>query len=379
MDWLLDQRRLQLRSDMRDFVAARIPRHAARLCDERDEYPHDLLAGLSELGVMGLTIPQEYGGRGGDVLDMMIVYEELSRALAVLAWVVGNIALYGNDIIYYNGSEEQKQAFLPRLAKGELKFAFALTEPNAGSDAANIGVRAVWGDGRWRIDGQKMFITGAGVSDYIVTMARTGEHRYKGITAFIVAVAAGGVSTAPIKKLGYHGSNTCAVNFDGVTVAPKDILGGEAGLNQGWGQMVRLLNSERLALSACALGIGQAALDDAVAFAREHYNLGGADGRHQGIEHQLVEMATELEAARRLAYHAGWMHLHGMECAKETSMAKFFASETAKKIALRGIDLMGREGAATAHDMQRYLRDVLILSIGGGTTQIQKNIVAKLL
>jgi len=153
--------------------------------------------------------------------------------------------------------------------------------------------------------------------------------------------------------------------------------GGEAGLNQGWYQMVQLLNSERLALAACALGIGQAALDDADAYAKARFQSGRPRGRHQAIQHTLVEMATEPEAARRLAHHAASMACHGLECVKKTSMAKYFATETARKIALRGIDLLGRDGANLHFDMQRHLREVLVLCIGGGTTQIQKNIIVK--
>jgi alkylation response protein AidB-like acyl-CoA dehydrogenase len=160
-------------------------------------------------------------------------------------------------------------------------------------------------------------------------------------------------------------------------VAPCDILGGEEFLNQGWSQMMTLLASERLALAACALGIGRGALDTATSYAKGHFSFAGTKGRHQAVQHTLVEMATDLEAARSLTYYAADLERRGIECLKETSMAKYFATETAKKIALRGVELLGQDGGTTECELQRFLRDVVALCIGGGTTEIQKNIVAK--
>jgi alkylation response protein AidB-like acyl-CoA dehydrogenase len=162
-----------------------------------------------------------------------------------------------------------------------------------------------------------------------------------------------------------------------VKVAPGDILGGEECLNQGWSQMTTLLNSERLALAACALGIGQGALDAAISYAKSRFPFARATGRYQSVQHVLVEMATELEAARRLTYHAADLERKGVECLKQTSMAKYFATETAKRIALRGVEMLEADGGTTEFELQRFLRDVVALCIGGGTTEIQKNIVAK--
>jgi alkylation response protein AidB-like acyl-CoA dehydrogenase len=314
---------------------------------------------------------------GGRSVDAMPIYEELSRRMPALAWVIGNIMLYGNDIIGEHGSRAQKERYLPALARGELHFSFALSEPDAGSDAASIRTKAEYEDGAYWITGSKMFITGAGVSDVVVTLTRTAPSRYRGITAFLVDTKTPGYSARQLEKLGYHGSNTCAVHYDRVRVIPEDILGGESCLNQGWQQMTALLNSERLALSACSLGIGQAALEETIAYAKERYQFSHPNARFQAIQHELVEMATELEAARQLAYHAAAMERQGLSCLKETSMAKYFTSETARKIALRGLDILGKDGGAYAFDLQRYLRDVIVLCIGGGTTQIQRNIIAR--
>jgi alkylation response protein AidB-like acyl-CoA dehydrogenase len=361
----------------RDFVEREISPQVARQVDETDEYPHELLRKFSQTGLFGINIPTEYGGMGGDSVDALPIYEELSRRLPVLAWVIGNIMLYGNEIIGTNGDAAQKQHYLPALARGERHFSFALTEPEAGSDAANISTRAEFRDGCYRITGTKIFITGAGVSDVVVTMARTSPSRYGGITAFLVDSSTKGFSAHPFDKLGYRGSNTCEVHYEEVEVALGDILGGEECLNQGWSQMMTLLSSERLALAACALGIARGALEATTSYAKSHFPFASAKGRYQSVQHGLVEMATELEAARSLTYHAASLERQGLECLKETSMAKYFATEAAKRIALRGVEMLGEDGGTTECELQRFLRDVIALCIGGGTTEIQKNIVAR--
>jgi alkylation response protein AidB-like acyl-CoA dehydrogenase len=375
MDFTLTEEQTMLKDTIRRFVETEIPREVAVEIDEKDEFPHELLQKLCDLGFMGVNVPEEYGGQGGTIVDMMILTEETSKKLPVLAWAIGNIILYGNAIIGVNGNEEQKKKYLPRLAKGELKFAYALTEPNAGSDAASIQTKAVLKDEYYVLNGTKMFITGAGVADITVTNARTAESRLGGITDFLVDTKSEGYTARPIKDLGYRGSNTCEVHYDDVKVPLENILGGPEKLNKGWSQMMRLLNTERLLLSACALGIGQGAFEYALNYAKEREQFGQPIGKFQVIQHKLVDMATELEAARCLAYYAAWKETQHMECVKETSMSKYFCTEVAKKVALEGVQILGGYGYAMEYDAQRYVRDVLVLPIGGGTTQIQKNIV----
>ena len=377
MDYNFTDEQNMLRDTMRKFVQTEIPREVAVEIDEEDRFPHEILQKLCDLGFMGINVPEEYGGMGGNVIDEMILFEEVSKRLPVLAWAVGNIILYGNEIIGTNGNEEQKKRYLPKLAKGELKFAYALTEPNAGSDAASIRTKAELKDEHYVLNGSKMFITGAGISDIVVTNARTGESKFGGITDFLVDTTSDGFSTRPIKDLGYRGSNTCEVYYDDVKVPPENILGGSDCLNEGWKQMMRLLNTERLLLSSCALGIGQGAFDYALNYAKEREQFGKPIGKFQVIQHMLVEMATELEAARQLAYYAAWRDTQGMDAVKETSMSKYFCAEVAKKICLNGVQILGGYGFTMEYDAQRYLRDVLVLSIGGGTTQIQKNIIGR--
>jgi len=379
MDFNFTEEQNLLRNSIREFLKGECPRELVREIDEKGAYPQELLKKLCNLGYAGICVPEKYGGTGGTVIDIMIVYEEISRVMPALAWVLGNITLYGNEIILHNGSEEQKKLYLPELVKGKIKFAFALTEPDAGSDSANIRTNAIYKDGYYIINGTKMYITGADISDIIVTIARTSEPRYKGLTSFLVDSESEGFSATPLKKLGYHGSSACEVIFDNVKVLPKDILDGEKGLNEGWPQMMKLLNGERLALASCALGIAEAALDDALQYAKQRIQFNQPIGKFQAIQHKLVEMATELEAARLLTYCAAWKETQHVECVKETSMAKFFTSEIAKKIVLEGLQILGGYGYMMEVDMQRYLRDVLVLPIGGGTTQIQKNIIGRTL
>ena len=375
MDFSLTEEQTMLKDTIRRFMETEIPREVAVEIDEKDEFPHELLQKLCDLGFMGINVPEEYGGQGGNIIDEMIFFEEISKRLPVLAWAAGNIILYGSAIIGVNGSEEQRRKYLPRLAKGELIFAYALTEPNAGSDAASIQTKAVLKDGHYVLNGTKMFITGAGVADITITNARTAESRFGGITDFLVDTKSEGYAARPIKDLGYRGSNTCEVNYDDVKVPVENILGGPEKLNNGWSQMMRLLNSERLLLSACALGIGQGAFEYALNYSKEREQFGKPIGRFQAIQHMLVEMATELEAARQLAYYAAWRDIQGMEAVKETSMSKYYCTEVAKKVCLQGVQILGGYGYAMEYDAQRYLRDVIVLPIGGGTTQIQKNII----
>ncbi len=377
MDFKFTEEQEMLRDTVRRFAEKEIPPDVVKQIDEREEFPHELLQKLCDLGFMGINVPEEYGGQGGNVVDEMIFFEEIAKRLPVLAWAAGNIILYGNHIIGVNGSEEQKQEYLPKLAKGELKFAYALTEANAGSDAAHITTRAVLKDDHYVINGTKMFISGAGVADIIVTNTRTGGPGTKGITVFLVDAKSEGYGAKPIKMLGHRGSNSCAVTYEEVKVPLHMILGGEEFLNKGWHQMIKLLNKERLCLSACALGIGQAAFEYALKYAKEREQFGQPIGRFQALQHMFADMATELEAARTLAYVSAWRETQGMDCVKETSMSKYYCSEVAKRVALQGVQILGGYGYTMEYDAQRYLRDVLVLSIGGGTSQIQKNIIGR--
>jgi acyl-CoA dehydrogenase len=377
MDHHFTHQQEALREKTRTFVKWEVPEEKAVDVEAADLFPHDLMAKLAEAGFFGINVPEAYGGQGGTVIEEMIFFEEISKALPVLAWTAGDVILYGNNIIKTNGNEAQKAAYLPRLVKGELLFCFALTEPDAGSDAASIRTSAELKDGRWVITGNKMFISGASVADIAVTNTRTAPSKYDGITSFLVDTRSQGYQASPIKKLGYKGSDTCEVVYDQVVVDEDRILGGPECLNQGWRQMMRLLNGERLVLSACALGIAERIMSHLIPFVKERSASATIAGRYQDLEHKVVELATEVEAGRRLAYYAAWMVTENMNCVRETSMTKYFCAETAKKVAVTAMQIMGNKAWEKACSVQRFFRDVPILSVGGGTSQIQKNIIAK--
>lgn len=379
MDLSFTREQENLRERTRAFVDREVPPEVARMLDERGEYPHDIMAKLAKEGFWGINVPEKYGGLGGGIMELMIFFEEISKNLPVLAWTSGNVLLYGNNILKVNGNKEQRKRFLPGLVNGEYLFCFALTEPDAGSDAANITTQAEPVNGSYRINGSKVFISGASVAHISVTNTRTSPSRYKGITSFLVDTAQKGYSATPIKKLGYRGSDTCEVYYRDVEVSKENILGGEECCNGGWKQMMRLLNGERLVLSACAIGISESVLGILVDHLKERQKISRIAGRYQAVEHRIADMASRLEAGRQLALRSAWMVTQKMECVKETSMTKLFCAETGKAITRLAMEVMGRFGYTMECDIQRFYRDIPILAIGGGTSQIQKNIISKIM
>jgi alkylation response protein AidB-like acyl-CoA dehydrogenase len=367
-----------LRDKVRKFADANITRTVIQEIDRKDEFPLDLIKKFSAEGLAMVNVPEAYGGLNGNIVDLMIIFEEIAKKCPVFCWNIGNILLYGTEIISVNGSESQKDLYLPKLARGEIMFSFGLTEPNAGSDAASIKTRAVYQDGYYVINGSKIFITGAGVTNYTITFTRTAESKYNGITSFIVDTSLNGYSAKPIKKLGFHGSNTCEVVYDNVKVLPQAILGGEEkGLNNGWKQEMKLLNQERLCLSAMTVGMAQSSFDEALMFAREKMRRTDPSVNVQSMQHNIAEMASKIEAMRVLAYSAAWKEAGGYNPIRETAMTKYFCAETAKEVILKGMDVLGESAGSMDFDMQKNLREILIFSIGGGTSEIQKNIIWK--
>ena len=364
------------RERISSFIEREVPFSRAEEIDRDDQFPHDLMKKMADNGFMAVNVPKQYGGEGGGLLELMIMCEEISKRCPALSWTWGNVILYGNNIIGVNGNEAQRELFLPRLVRGEILFAFGLTERDAGADSANIKTSAEFKNGEWIINGSKMFITGGIKADVVITLTRTAPSRYGGITTFLVDTSKTGFSRQPIKKLGFRGSDTAELLYENVHISPSDILGGEECINKGWPQMVRLLNGERLCVSGTCLGIADAALSEAINHFKSYAPVHIA-GAGQSTLHRLSEMATELEAARCLAYHAAWLHTNGMECVKKTAMSKIYCAETARKIAVLAMEIMGPDAYVMGSAVQRQLRDVLVLSIGGVTTQILKNIVTK--
>ena len=370
----------QLRDTLERFVAREMPRAAAARWDRDNHFPRDVFDKLAQLGVLSLTVPEAYGGAGRDILATMVVIEELSRrSLAVaVPYIMG--ACYAGMNLVECGSEEQKREFLPRVVDGSLLFAYGWTEPDAGADLASVTTRAERVDGVVRINGAKRFCSGAAISDYIYTLVRSGPEgaRHKNLSLVMVPPQTPGVTISPIESLGMKGAATTDVVFDDVEVPIANVMGGEAGWNNGWSMIVGSgLDVEKLEVAAIGIGIARAALDDAWAYAFERQQFGKPISSFQSIQHKLADMKTQLHAARLVLYHAAWLADNHRSAGVETSMAKLFATEVAKSVALECQTIFGAYGYVKDFDVERYVREALLLPIIGGSSAVQRNNIFK--
>ena len=370
-----------LRDTLRRFLDRELPRETARQLDQAATHSPETFARLCELGVTGLTVPEEYGGTGVDILAAIIVIEELSKRGSSLSGPFIHCAFYGALNVLENGSEEQKRDLLPRLARGEILFAYGLSEPDVGGDLASAGVTArLTDDGRSVIvNGTKRWVTGARIADYIYTLVRSGpaEERYRNLSLLLVPVGTAGMSIVDIDHLGLRYAATTDVIFDDARVPIESVMGGPSKWNQGWPMLAgRSLDVERLEITAVALGIAAVAVDDAWRYAQERRQFGRRICGHQTIRNLLVEARTRLEACRHMLYHAAWIATAGRDCAVESSMAKLFVAENAVEIVLACQRVMGAYGCARDYDMERYVRDIVCMPIVGGSSHMQMNNIA---
>ena len=307
--------------------------------------------------------------------------EELCRGGAFAAGPFIHCAFYGGINISENGSEAQKRALLPKLAQGELLFAYGLSEPDVGGDLASVTTRARRSDdGRALIlDGFKRWCTGADWADYIYCLVRSDDDapRYRNLSFVLVPRGTAGVAIHPIEHANLRYTLSCDVIFEGARVPIENLVGGEAGWNRGWGMLAgKALDVEKLEITACAFGIAQAAVEEAWAYAQERRQFGRAISAHQAVRHALVEVRTKLEACRGMLYRAAWLAQQDRPCSVETSMAKLFVADTAVEIAIACQRVMGAYGLAEGHDMERHVRDLLGMPIVGGSSNMQKNNIA---
>lgn len=370
-----------LRETLERFVEKEMPRSAAKEWDKRNHFPRDVHRKLAEIGVLGLTIPEEYGGFGRDVLATMVVIEELSRRSLAVSVPYIMAACYAGMNIVELGTEEQKRELLPQIVAGEMLFAYGWTEPDAGADLASIKTRAERDGDILRINGAKRFCSGAGIADYIYTLVRTGpaEDRHRNLSFVLIPADAPGVIIEPIESMGMKGAQTTDVTFDNVEVPMANLVGGEDAWNNGWRMLVGPgMDVEKLEVAALGIGIARAALDDAWAYAQERSQFGRKIGEFQSIQHKLAEMKTQIHAARLMLYHAAWLAQNHRRCSEETSMAKLFATEVAKNAALECQTILGAYGYVKDFDAERYVRDALLMPIIGGSSAIQRNNIYKL-
>jgi alkylation response protein AidB-like acyl-CoA dehydrogenase len=368
---------------LRQSIRRMLERHATREMvakwDEEDNVPRSLMERITELGLCGLTVPEEYGGLGRDVLATMVAIEELSRRSMVIGTLYLMNACYGSMNILASGSIEQKQRLLPKLANGELLVAYGLSEPDVGSDLASVKTRAERCGDKVVINGYKRWCSGAEKADYIYALVRSGDPdaRYKNLSLVLVPPTAKGVTLTHVPVMGARGLNTNDVTLDDVEIPVEDIVGGEEGWNQGWSKLAGpALEVEKLEVAAMALGIAAQAVDDAWEYSQTRSQFGKRICAHQSIRHMLADAQTKLAAARLMVYRGSWLAGNNMPCSAETSMAKLFVCETGLDVVLTCQKIMGAYGYARGFDMERYVRDMLLMPIIGGSTAIQKNNIA---
>lgn len=378
MDCRLTEDQLALRRSVEDFVARETSSALDRDLDENERYPFDLFQKMGEAGFIGHFIPVEYGGLGLGPVETVVLMETLTHGSTAASSALMPTSL-GSQILLHGGTEEQKLHYLPRISAAELRMSFGLSEPHSGSDAASLKLRAVRDGDSYVLNGTKMWTTGADVATHLMVAARTDTDapKHKGISVIIVDADTPGITVQRIKTLGSRSQSTCQVFYDDVRVPADRVLGGEAGLGQGWRYLNASLALERLEIAAMSVGLSQRALDDAIAFVGDREAFGRKIADFQSIRHMAAANAVKIEAGRALTYRAAALMAAGEPCDKEIVMAKLFTTETQTQVCLDGVQMMGGYGYSMEFDMQRYLRRSLVGTIGGGTTQVLRDVVAR--
>jgi alkylation response protein AidB-like acyl-CoA dehydrogenase len=372
-----------LRAMLQRFVAEEMPPEKVRLWDREHRFPPELFRKLADLGVCGITIDPAYGGQGEDLVAAVAIIEELCRAGAFAAGPFIHCAFYGGMNISENGSEAQKRAYLPKLARGEHLFAYGLSEPDVGGDLASVRTTARrTPEGGVVVNGFKRWCTGADFADTLYCLVQSDDEapRHANLSFILIPASAPGVTVHPIEHGNLRYTLSSDVILENVELPPESIVGGEAGWNQGWGMLAgRALDVEKLEITAVTFGIAQAAVEEAWAYAQDRKQFGKPISGHQAIRHRLVDARTRLEACRHMLYHAAWLANQGRPCSVETSMAKLFVADTAVEIGLACQRVMGAYGLSEGHDMERHVRDLIGMPIVGGSSDMQKNNIASLL
>jgi short/branched chain acyl-CoA dehydrogenase len=373
MNFDLDQEHELLRDTVRRFALEKIAPVAEEL-DREKRFPYELVAELAELGLMGMTIPEEYGGAGADTLSYAIAVEELTRIDSSVAITLAAHHSLGTLPIYYFGSDEQKREWLPDLASGKKLAAFGLTEANAGSDAGATRTTARLEGGEWVIDGSKIFITNAGtdITACVTITALTGDGEISNI--IVPNGAPGYVISAPMEKLGWKASDTRELSFQSARVPEGNLLGPRG---QGFNQFLRILDGGRISVAAMGVGLAQGCYDLASAYAKERQQFGKPISKFQAVQEKLVDMATEIEAARGLVYKAAWEKDQGRDFGRTAAMAKLYSGELSHRAANWGLQIHGGYGFMDEYAISRFYRDQKILEIGEGTNEVQRMVIAK--
>jgi alkylation response protein AidB-like acyl-CoA dehydrogenase len=362
-----------VRSTVREFARERVAPAAEEL-DREQRFPYELVAELAELGLMGMTIPERYGGAGSDTLSYAIAVEELTRVDSSVAITMAAHHSLGTLPIYNFGSEEQKQQWLPDLASGKKLAAFGLTEAGAGSDAGAARTTAELRDGQWFVNGSKIFITNAGtdITSCVTITARTGDDE---ISNIIVPNGTPGYTiSAPMHKLGWRASDTRELSFENASVPEENLLGPRG---EGFRQFLEILDGGRISVAAMGVGLAQGAYDLAFAYAQQRQQFGKPIGKFQAVQFKLADMATEIEAGRGLVYRAAWLKDQGRAFALAAAQAKLYTGELSNRVANWALQIHGGYGYMEESAISRFYRDQKILEIGEGTNEVQRMVIAK--
>jgi alkylation response protein AidB-like acyl-CoA dehydrogenase len=376
LDFELSEQHRLLRQTVREFCEREVRPHAKEW-DKQERFPHELVPKLAELGLLGIRIPEQYGGAEMDMLAYAIAVEECARVDGSVALTVASHNGLGTSHILNFGNEEQKQHYLPKAARGEWLAAWALTEPGSGSDSAALRTVAVRDGDEWVINGTKMFITQGSVGAFCVVLARTNRDvtPQRGITAFIVDVSTPGYrASKKLEKYGCRASDTVELTLENVRVPDARRLGE---IDCGFRDTMKILDRGRISIAAMALGLGRGALQMATSYAKERQAFGKPIGDFQAIQWMLADAKTTLDAAELLTYRAAWLCDRGEPFTLEASMAKLFASEAGTKACNDALQIHGGYGYTREFDIERHLRDVKICEIGEGTSQVQRMVIAK--
>lgn len=374
MDFYLSEEQKLVRDTARDFAENQVKPLAAEL-DATSRFPAELIPQLAEMGFMGVAYPEKYGGAGMDYVSYAIVIEEISRACASTGVIISAHSSLACDPIYNYGTEEQKMKFLKPMASGKKIGCLGLTEPGAGSDAANVKTTAELVGNEWVINGTKLFITNGGQAEVAVTLGVTDKDKgTKGISAFIIEKGTPGFTIGKSeKKLGINASSTTELIFENCRI-PKENLLGERGA--GFKVALSTLDGGRIGIAAQAVGIARAALEESVKYSKERQQFGKPIAEFQAIQWMIADMATEIDAARLLTLRAAFLKDKGERYSKEAAMAKLFASETATRVTHKGIQIHGGYGYTKDYPLERFYRDARITEIYEGTSEIQRLVIA---
>jgi alkylation response protein AidB-like acyl-CoA dehydrogenase len=377
VDFALTDEQELLRQTVRSALEAFCTKEWLDDLEAREEYPADLFARFAELGLLGLGVPEELGGSGGGMVELAVVCEELGRFGGSVNMTYMPTAVFGNQTLLGGADADMQARFLPRLAAGQLRTAFALTEPEAGSDAAAIRTRAVADPDRdgYVLNGSKIWSSGALAADYLVLSARTGslDERHTGISVFMVDASSPGIEIRGIAKLGHLAVRSCEIHLTDCFVPADQLIGG---VGRGWKALVRALDAERICVAAVCTGLAQRCTDLALSYGLARHQFGQPIASFQVISHMLAEMETETAAARWLARFAAWRVDQGIPGTKEASMAKAYATELATRTATRAMQVHGGYGYSKEFEIERFYREAKLYEVAGGSTQIQRNLIA---